>query len=207
MYHKYCHIFNFVFLYMPSAAKLFWYIINIAVFPFFLSVHFLPRTSTSSYTGLYLGPSVSTWMVWVFWPEILMRQYQFREYGAVGLKQALQNKELCWRACPVDPKHLCCSWAHKRSTYLWKTSRNYRGQDFPMPFSPDSWLKLITWLLFYTDIKFWYLFFFTNLCLIVLLLKGLHLFLSFTTVSVGSEKHFLSFLVCTIQCSVTAYIY
>lgn len=126
--------------------------------------------------------------------ETILTVRPVREYGVVGLKQALQNEELCWRARPVDPKNLCCSWAHKRSTYLWKTSRNDHGQDFPMPFSPDSWLKLITWLLFYTDIKFWYLFFFTNLCLIVLLLKGLHLFLSFTTLSVGSEKHFLSCL-------------
>lgn len=50
MYHKYCHIFNFVFLYMPSAAKLFWYIINIAVFPFFLVC---PFPSQDQYQFLY----------------------------------------------------------------------------------------------------------------------------------------------------------
>lgn len=50
MYHKYCHIFNFVFLYMPSAAKLFWYIINIALFPFFLVC---PFPSQDQYQFLY----------------------------------------------------------------------------------------------------------------------------------------------------------
>lgn len=100
MYHKYYHIFNFVFLYMPSAAKSFWYIINIAVFPFFFLVcQFPPQDQYQLLYRTLLRPiSVNVNGLGLLardFNETILTVRPVREYGAVGLKQALQNEELC----------------------------------------------------------------------------------------------------------------
>lgn len=62
-------------------------------------------------------------------------------------------------------------------------------------FLPDSWLKWITWLLFYTDKKFLIFIFFAILCLNVLLLKSLHRVFKFHD-SVGRQRETLSVFSC-----------
>lgn len=102
----------------------------------------------------------------------------------------LQGPWALWR------RHL--NFVKRQGTIVDKT---FRGL-----FLPDSWLKWITWLLFYTDKKFLIFIFFAILCLNVLLLKSLHRVFKFHDgVDWQRETLFCLFLFALYNVSVTAY--
>ena len=96
----------------------------------------------------------------------------------------------------MGPNTLQGPWAQwRRHLNFVKRQGTIVDKTFWGLFLPDSWLKWITWLLFYTDKKFLIFIFFAILCLNVLLLKSLHRVFKFHD-SVGRQRETLSVFSC-----------